>query len=389
MQDYLGTEGAEQFLSDWDEELSSKSSSLLSSPPSSLSPTASAAIFAGGDGDVAASHQPHQEPLWSEAKPPPPPGVRSSLMHISNSSSTSSRAGPGVLHVPSRIRKRSGGSDCFLGPRQATEQEGKEEETASEAVVDGAGGGWEKNCDSSGPWRPSSPEGQGKIDVVKSLDDTGQAGGGSDFTTTAHQRPRALVHSAATPKEEYRRETCTLAWGSGSPADASALARHQEEQRRAGTYGAAGRRRGRQDGGEPSRALPGGSASGMSPRQDSDVGTDLGSDPAMRRATAKPSHLPSLRCDSENGGRSHDDGEAWAGGSCGAPTGTGSGNDVGGVRGVRAIGGGGLGGSVDGGSGDKVAKERALVTPPLALGSGRPPPPSSLLDLADQSIDDI
>ncbi|CAN0483615.1 unnamed protein product, partial [Ectocarpus sp. 12 AP-2014] len=137
VQDYLGREGAEQFLSDWDEELSSASSLSFSSLPLQ-SPLSTGGRSDGGSGSASsATGRPTEVSLraqpWTPPPPPPPPPMPPLPPEELHSLAGSSRQIPGVSDPPGHTTK--GSAPCPGAPERGEEPSTAAATAAAAAAV--------------------------------------------------------------------------------------------------------------------------------------------------------------------------------------------------------------------------------------------------------------
>ena len=373
VQDYLGREGAEQFLSDWDEERSSSSSSSPSSPPSLESPVPlppATAFAVDGESDAVDATRCLQESAPIEPPPPlPPPSPPPKAVAVSMNRTKRLKSASQTHAQDVQDSTRSGGwgggtaKTAIAGRSGIPTREGRMPPSVPADDAVGAGAKHGILCKVSGDTTSSARLAPGEA---------GPAAQTSDLSERSCVRPPCPVSKVGDAV------VLTAVPAQDGLEARGASARHSPKSDADGVVSEHFSRR---------RFL---SRSGVHQRS-GNSSSELSTDPATTTTTAanpSPKTLES-RFESE-GGDTDDGGDDRASGKGDHRSG-----ERGGVRvrksgaigvGIGATGGAGAVCEVDGG---KVGVEEAVASALPAVGRRKRPPRSSLLDLAYQSIDDI
>lgn len=375
VQDYLGKEGAEQFLSDWDEERSS-TSSLSSSPPPSPRPLLShpsVSSLGGGravlGGSSEAQHPPQNELGASiDDTPPPPTSPANGRRHDRGAPERGRELQPPAAGSTAKIRlgdpglERWASSMMELGKAAAvqigTAADGEKVAHAAALLGDGppspvGGAGVAKNAAAEGPSArnssPSRSRGPGRVPEGSSSNNINS---GSSWAPPVSQQ---CQHN----KHQYHRQQLPQGPAQRDMAERVSPELGQQEQEESGSV-----------------------------ESDCSSGDSLSLRPSPPR-TSEPGGFTDDR--ERTGGRGFCGGAGDDGGD-----GDGDDDDVG----IRIVSSSGCG---DRNSGRGEIKESAISrpgeneSPPSAAVEAAPegsppkgpPPRCSLFDLADQSIDEI
>ena len=366
MQDYLGREGAEQFLSDWDEERSSSSSSPSSPPslsPGPLPPATAFAVNRGSDGANATRCL--QEPAPIEPPPPllPPPKIVADSMNEIQRSNSAAQTHTQDVHSPARSGGGRGGhaTAAIAGRSPIPTRKGRV--PPSVPVGDAAGAGAESVILRKVIGDATSSARLAPVDVrtaAQTSDLSEPSCGGLSLSVS--KTGDAGVSTAVPAQDDLKARDASAKHSPKSDADG--VVSQDFAQR---------------------RLL---SRTGMH-QHPGNNSTEPSTDPAMTSAAADPSPKTlEFRFDSEGG-------DADAGRDDRASGRGGHGSNSGCVRvrksgtvyaGIGATSGAGAVCEVDGGKG---SVDEAVASALPAVGRRRRPSRSSLLDLAYQSIDDI